>query len=374
MDGSGHLVHSMGMEMEAPTWPAITPAEAQAVLIQFPEAGTLRQLTWHSPRPFSSACMAETSNGDYLLKRHNQALRDAASLGEEHRFMAHLRANGLPVPQVLRSLDGQSTLFHDGYTYEVYCRSAGDDLYQDYQSWTPYLSLQHAYQSGVALAQLHDAAQDFAEPERGPHPLITSFTILPSADPIAATQHYIAERPAMTAYLQGKGWQNVLKSLLDQFGQGLSEKLALHPTLWTHNDWHPSNLLWNPDGSVATIFDFGLAARTSALQDIATAIERSAIPWLDLTQPADPQAALQLLRGYHSIRPLSAAEVDLILQLLPLVHIEFALSEIHYFIGLLNDEHQADAAWHDFLIGHAMWFATDDGAQFMDALKKDLPS
>ena len=63
--------------------------------------------------------------------------------------------------------------------------------------------------------------------------------------------------------------------------------------LWTHNDWHASNLLWSsrePHAEVASILDFGLSDRTSAVYDLATAIERNTIPWgwtfrLDATRP-----------------------------------------------------------------------------------------
>jgi hypothetical protein len=59
-----------------------------------------------------------------------------------------------------------------------------------------------------------------------------------------------------------------------------------------------------------------------------------------------------------------------VIALLPLVHIEFALSEVDYFIGILNDEAQAMIAWDDYLLGHAQWFLSDAGRAFLGALEQ----
>jgi len=48
---------------------------------------------------------------------------------------------------------------------------------------------------------------------------------------------------------------------------------------------HASNLLWSDAGDqaeVTAIIDFGLADRTNAVHDIAHAIERNIVEWLEL--------------------------------------------------------------------------------------------
>ena len=157
--------------------------------------------------------------------------------------------------------------------------------------------------------------------------------------------------------------------LLAAAGAGLPERLQDQPPLWTHNDWHPSNLLWTSDGAVRTVFDFGLSARTCALHDLATAIERTAVPWLQLNEPADVDAALAILAGYRTVLPLRRADIDTIVRLLPLVHIEFALSEVDYFAGILGDPDQATVAWETYLIGHAEWFLAPWGRDFLQQLE-----
>lgn len=370
MEGAPHLVHGMGIEMEAPVWPAITPDEAEAVLAHFPQAGRLIALSWHSPRPFSAATLVKADGGTFILKRHHWRLRSPAALAQEHGFMAHLRATGLRVPEVMTPEGCATSAIAQGeWTYELHRLSPGLDLYRDRPSWTGFLSPAHAHAAGAALARLHRAARNYGAASRGADPLIASFTILPAPDPLAAAQAYVAARPGLAGFLRDRAWPDALAGLFARFGGGLADKLAGQAPLWTHNDWHPSNLLWTPEGDVATVFDFGLATQTCALHDLATAIERSAIPWLDMQDGAaisgDGSAALALIAGYREVLPLSGADIDTLVDLLPLVHVEFALSEVDYFAGILKDEAQAALAWDGYLIGHANWFASPPGQAFL---------
>lgn len=365
---SGHLVHGMGTALEAPAWPAITRDEAAAVLARFPDAGRLIGLNWHSPRPFSAATLVETDRGVHFLKRHHQRLRTPDSLVSEHGFMRHVRAAGLSVPEVVPSADGATAIALGEWTYELHRVPPGLDLYRDRQSWTPFLTPGHAHEAGVALARLHRAAQGFEASARDDHQLVASFTILPAGDPLAAARSYVAARPALADWLKDKPWQQELAPLLDGLGAGLSGKLAGQSPLWTHGDWHPSNLLWSADDKISSIFDFGLATRTCALHDLAIAIERTAFCWLELGQDdalGDVDAAIAILGGYRTILPLDRAALEALTHLLPLVHVEFALSEIDYFAGILGDPDQAAVAWQDYLIGHARWFLSASGQEFL---------
>jgi len=368
-----HRVHGMGTGLEAPVWPAITAPEAEAILARFPGAGRLVGLRWHSPRPFSAATLLQTSRGEFLLKRHHQRLRSPASLAQEHGFIAHLRAAGLPVPEIMLSAERAGVIARGDWTYELHRKSPGIDLYRDRISWTPFLSHDHARAAGAALARLHLAARAFAAPARAPQPLVASLTILPAPDPLAAADAYVAARPAVGAWLADRPWRQALGRLFAALGEGLSRRLAGEPSLWTHNDWHPSNLLWTGDGEVCSIIDFGLATRTCALHDLATAIERTAFEWLRLGEGeddaiADPAAAIALLAGYRSVVPLGAEAIETVARLLPLVHVEFALSEIDYFAGIVAEPDHAALAWDGYLIGHAEWFLSARGRDFQARL------
>lgn len=374
---SDHLVHGMGKVLEPPAWPAINAGEAEAVLAHFPQAGRVIALPWHSPRPFSAAARVEAEGGTFILKRHHQTLRSVDGLTQEHRFMAHLRKGGVSVPEVMAQAGGDVGALGLGeWTYELHRASPGADLYRDRHSWTGFLSMDHARAAGHALARLHLAAQGYGASPRRADPLIASFTIVPAADWRGAAQAYIAARPALARYLRARDWQGELAWIFAQFGHGLCDRLAGQAALWTHNDWHPSNLLWSAQGEVATVFDFGLATQTCALHDLATAIERCAIPWLDLGNDApmegDVATALVLVQAYCEIAPLSTSDLVTLLDLLPLVHIEFAMSEVDYFAGILKDEAQASMAWDDYLIGHARWFGSDNGKSFLRQLREGM--
>lgn len=363
----------MGLAMEAPTWPAITADEAGAVLAHFSGMGRMTGLHWHSPRPFSAATLVHTTTGTFLLKRHHHRIRTVEGLAEEHAFIAHLAGAGVSVPEVMATADGATAVASGAWSYELHRAAPGVDLYRDSLSWTPFAARAHAHAAGVALATLHEAARGFAAPARRRQPLVASFTILPAADPIAAAEAYIAARPALAAFLNVKPWRRELGQLFESLGQGLAPLLADQMPLWTHNDWHPSNLLWASDGGVETVFDFGLADRTCAVHDIAIAIERTAVRWLELGQGTDdigdPAAALALLAGYATIAPLGRTDVAAIVRLLPLVHLEFALSEIEYFAAVVEDPASAALAWDEYLIGHAAWFQSAPGRDLLRAIE-----
>ncbi|NVN29217.1 phosphotransferase, partial [Endobacter medicaginis] len=149
------------------------------------------------------------------------------------------------------------------------------------------------------------------------------------------------------------------------------------PPLWTHGDWHVSNLLWTQAeaaggaGEVAAVLDFGLADRSCALFDLATAIERNAVAWLDLDSNAPiarPAIARALLDGYHALQPLDRPARRTLAALLPVVHVGFALSEIGYFHVLRGEPDSVALAFETFLLGHASWFDTPDGVSLLAAL------
>ncbi|MCD0246761.1 phosphotransferase [Xanthomonas melonis] len=370
-----HQVHGMSLELALPDWPALTVDETQRVLRQFALAHAGETVRWHSARPFSAAACVDTATGPVIVKRHHASVRNVAALREEHAFMAHLRWAGAPVVEVLHTADGQTALAQAQWVYEVQRVGAGCDLYRDALSWTPFTELAHAHAAGAALARLHHAAQGFGAPARSTTVLVANLRLFAQADPLQALQRALPARPFLASALHDSPWQRDLAAhLLPWHAKAwprLSSPGAL-PPLWTHGDWHASNLLWKRDAGhaeVSAIFDFGLSDRSSALFDLATAIERNLIPWLqlDLGARAQPELAQldALLDGYTLHRPLSAAQLQCLAALLPIVHADFALSEIEYFAGITRSRENVDIAYHRYLLGHADWFASADGQDLL---------
>ncbi|WP_427852160.1 phosphotransferase enzyme family protein [Stenotrophomonas acidaminiphila] len=370
MTACSHRVQGLNNDEVPADWPAIAPHEIAWLAGRFAQLRGATAAQWHSPRPLSAAALVETATGRVFVKRHHHSVRDAATLGEEHRFIAHLAAAGVPVVQVLRDHDGATAVEHDGWTYELHTPGNGEDLYRDAVSWTPLTNVAQARDAGRMLARLHQAATRYHAPQRGTHLLVARDDLIRSHDPIAALKADLDNRPGLARYLARIPWEEQLRGIVLPWHAGLAERLRDEPRLWAHNDWHVSNLLWQGD-TVSTVLDFGLASPTSALFDLATAIERNAVAWLELergAQAARIDIALALLDGYRQLLPLSAARMHLLADLLPVVHLDFALSEVEYFEGVTGSTANADVAWQPFLLGHAQWFGSTEGQALLAAL------
>jgi len=369
----GKMGHGMGTEPVEPDWAPLTEDEAERILRRYPGTGRCHRLAWHSPRPFSSAAIVETDAGPLFVKRSHRRIRDVAGLGEEHDFVAHLRRAGAPVSKLLADKTGATALADGDWIYEVQPLGAGEDLYRDALSWSPFQSTGHAYEAGRALAELHRAAAGYEAPPRRAATLVTSFTLMRSPDPLRAIAAYAAARPALAGYLGSRDWRAEIARSVLPFHRRLLPFIDRLAPLWTHNDWHASNLLWR-DGKVSAVLDFGLADRTCALHDLATAIERNIVRWLDLPSAradvVDYPALDALLDGYRALTPLAEWEIEALAALLPVVHVEFALNETDYFLGVLGALDRADLAYEAYLLGHADWFAGAQGQKLLAHLRK----
>ncbi|OZB69599.1 MAG: aminoglycoside phosphotransferase [Lysobacterales bacterium 13-68-4] len=369
-----HRVHGLAGDEIAPDWPALAEAELSGVLETIPAAGGLRRVLWHSPRPLSAAGLVETAQGGTaFVKRHHVSVRGAATLAEEHALLAHLKRHGLPVVEVLADRDGRTAIAHGDWTYEVHTVARGEDLYRDTMSWQPPDRLAHARTAGRMLARLHAASAGYPAAQRGTHILVARSELATAADPVATLKAQLPQRPALADYLARRDWPRDLERLFAPW-RASQPALARQPRLWTHGDWHVSNLCWSgadDTAEVTCVLDFGLAAANFALFDLATAIERNAVAWLELERGAQAvriDIALALLDGYRQLLPLSPTRVHLLADLLPVVQLDFALSEVEYFEGVTGSTANADVAWQPFLLGHAHWFGSAEGQALLAAL------
>jgi Ser/Thr protein kinase RdoA (MazF antagonist) len=387
--GPGLLVHGMGSELVAPDWAPLTDPEVREVLAAYPawrDAAPEAGVSWRSPRPMSAAALVRAGSREVFVKRHDPRVRTAAQLAAEHAFAAHLRARGVPVPAVLRTAAGATALTRAAGVYEVHERAPGTDLYRDAMSWTPYATPGHAFAAGQALARLHQAAAGFGRRARPPAVLTSSCAVITAADPVAAVARLAARRPGLGRYLAGRRWPDDLARHHLPVIRRAAALLAGLPPQWGHGDWHPSNLTWapagparppgGPDAGVAGVIDMGLANRTFAVHDLATALERATIGWLTLAgtgrAEADLDAVDALLGGYQSVRPLSGTERAALAELLPVVHLEYALSEVEYFTSVLRSPDGASLAYDTYLIGHTRWFAEPSGQALLGHLNRVL--
>jgi Ser/Thr protein kinase RdoA (MazF antagonist) len=251
----------------------------------------------------------------------------------------------------------------------------GLDLYEEALSWTPFRGVGHARAAGRAMARLHGAAEGYHAPARGSRLLVSSFSIFAGEElsPAERMDNYLRQRPRLREYAEGRDWRMDFDELfLPLYGQ-LEPWLPYLTPLWTHNDFHASNLMWSGDedkAEVCGIIDFGLADRTNAVHDLATAIERNMVEWLRVAGTDGGPALADLvhldhldalLAGYEELHPLSYDEARALAAMLPLVHCEFALSETDYFLSILNSEEKAYLAYEGYFLGHARWFESAEG-------------
>ena len=372
-----HRVHGMGTEPAEPDWPALTADEAADVLRAYPEAsGQDIELRWLSPRPLSAAAIVDVGGSEFFVKRHHASVRPVASLSEEHAFLRYLRSNGAPVVRVLADERGRTVLRRDVWNYEVHTVGAGHDLYRDAISWSPFAEAEHAYAAGEALARLHLAAAGFDAPHRAPAPLIAGFTVFAESDPLTAVEKYAAEHPAVAAELAERPeWRAELVRWHLPFHERLRPLPGRLEPSWVHGDFHASNLLWD-GGRVSSVIDFSLSDRAFAIHDLATAIERNSVEWIELDAKGPAavhvESARALIAGYRRVRDLSSAERVALPELLPLCHVDYALSEIDYFRGVTGSAENTELAYR-YLVDHTAWFAdTDEGSNLLDAIREEL--
>jgi len=379
----------MPRDLAEPGWLPLSDGELRDILGRRDPGGLGRHpvVTWRSPRPLSAAALVRHGDATVFVKRHHVSVRTPAQLAAEHAFAGHLRARAQPVPAVQRLAGGPgaegaggvgSVLRRGDFCYEVHQIADGIDVYRAAARWSPYASLGHAHAAGAALARLHLAAEGFDAPARPAAVLMNSCQVLGAPDPLAEAGALAAARPGLAAYLAGRRWPADFEEVLAPRIARAAPLLAALPPQWGHGDWHPSNLTWSsaaPDAQVAGIFDFGLANRTSAVHDLALALERAVVSWRDLpetgTATADLTAAAVILDGYQTVRPLSEAEAAALPVLLPVVHLEYALSEADYYTSAAVSPARADLAY-DYLIGHASWFGQPPGAALLAFLASHL--
>ena len=362
-------VHGLDGASAAPDWRPIDASDLRELSRGLARLKGARIL-WPSPRPFSAGALVESQAGRFFVKRHDPRVRDVSALHEEHAFAAHLARGGARIVEPLRGEAGESAFATRTGVFEVFGDAPGEDLYREAHSWTPVRNEEHARALGEALARFHLAAAGFDAPVRPPRPLLCGMEFSLGRNPGEALLVFCADRPAVADFLAREDlWAGVVAALSPWHERWRALGLEPEP-LWVHGDWHASNLFWQADGAgVASVIDLGLCNRACALLDLAIALERNSIEWLrEGGAIGRPELALAILRGYEAVKPLDVARRNALVALLPISHVETALSEVDYFFGVLGDRGRARLACPGFLVGHVEWFGAREGRDYLEAL------
>lgn len=384
-----NLGHGMGSDWENKDWLHITVPELHRLQSYYPCLQGSVKILWCSPRPFSSAVLIEvvqalastgqTNLHPYFIKRSHRSFRRAQDILQEHAVLQHLASKNIPVATLITSNCGQTALEVGDWTYEVYEKAAGFDLYVDQQSWTPFFYTEHAAKVGSLLAKLHTAMQDFPELHgRSTRYLVSNQQLLESENIVTAIQQRIDNSPELSRYFADKNLDAVFLERIFQTHRKIKHVLQQVTKIWTHNDLHASNLFWSTqsaDANITAVIDFGLSDRNSALYDLAITIERNFIDWLALEHTSQinvDEAGLSAFLQAYFAEIYPQQDFSILPELLKIVHLDFAFSELEYFVGITQNLKHADAAYYDWIVGHVNWFFTEQGQQFIQTFTRFL--
>ncbi len=225
----------------------------------------------------------------------------SAQILEEHRFLAELEAEEIPVCAARPFPDGSTLATIDGIRYAVFDRRGGrapDEL-------TP----ETARRLGMLVGRLHVVGARRPDADRLP---------LTSAAYLRADLDWLERRSVLPARLAGR-YSTAARAVADAYDR-LAEGV---PVLRLHGDLHLGNVL-ERDGQLR-LLDFDDSMIGPAVQDL----------WLALPGRAAEAAGLvaSLLEGYEAFRPFDRAEMRLIEPLR-------GLRMVHYAAWLAR-------RWHD---------------------------
>jgi Ser/Thr protein kinase RdoA (MazF antagonist) len=295
-DGAGDLIRLSPAD-------TVLAADATAVLhTGFGMAGRLDRLPGEADDNF----LLNTADGTRYVAKFAHPKSDPDVIDAQARVLRHIEAvaGGLPVPRVVPATDG---------SLWITAGSGRIVLVTSYLSGTPLRAVRTSAalrrELGRTLAVLGRALSEFGRPLTG-RPL-TGRPLLWDIAQLSQLRPLVAELPADAG-------RDLLADLLDRFATRTEPRLAALRTQLVHNDFNLDNILISADADgagagvgVAGILDFGDMTLTALANDVAIAACYQLSDDTDLVGPA-----LDLIGGYHARTPLTAAELDLLPELI----------------------------------------------------------
>ena len=356
-----HRVHGLSGDVHRAGLAAPGPRRDRSPCWTGYALGTVRGTPWRSPRPLSAAVVVETDAARVFVKRHHRGVRDSDTLAEEHRFMAHLRgARHSGAGRAGHPRRGRLAGHRGPGLRGPRRRHAGGTCIATPPPGRPWSgSIMRAPPAPCWLACT------------APPPGTTRRSAPPTSWSRATTccartipwPRWKASCPGARDWpptSPDRDWRGDLaRSILPR-----QQRLQAAPRAGnracgrTTTGTPPTCAGTRRRRRCRDVLDFGLASPTFALFDLATAIERNAVAWLELRarrrRRARGHGAGADRRLPRSARRSTPADLDVLAGLLPLVHLDFALSETEYFHAITaRHVRDADLAYDAFLLGHA---------------------
>ena len=266
------------------------------------ELGALIRERWKLPEPFRCELITRGMNDVYLVKsgatryaarvwRADMQTQDTVSW--ELEFLAHLRAQGVPVIVAVPDRSGALSFpveAPEGTRHVCLFEWAAGRQY----SANPTTAL--ARRIGATVAQLHIAGRSFRP--RSARPLDFADVQIRSKFPMLDRR--LDERPEDRAFYR-EASEAIAAELKDVYAQGV----ACGPI---HGDVHAKNIFVTDDGNFA-LLDFDTCGEAHLMHDAMSFIWAN--DYLSLN-PANagltPDLGVAFLAGYEEVRPLDAFE------------------------------------------------------------------
>lgn len=337
--------------------PTIAPEALERVLAAYPQLGAFEAIARNGLSINTPACLFTTSAGTYFAKRYDPAVWDTEALEAEHGVITRLTAAGYPTPRLHPNVRGETITRIDDQPYALFDQARGEDRYGEAPVFAPYGSLAEAEAAGAMLARFHRVFEGGPLPAPKPiRGLTVRFQLLRAASVEAGLAELLEEAPVLREFLRDRPEFPRLLERLEHQRVGLAPFLPHLPVGVVHGDFIKRNLFWAGD-RVSEVLDFDLWNVGPLAHDLALALLPTGFDWPALLAGGDAvngEAMRAMVRGYASVRPLTAAEREALPWLMESGRFEFYLSAAVTAIGR-NDPAQAESFWK-LLVGVYDWF------------------
>ncbi|MFO8065298.1 MAG: phosphotransferase enzyme family protein [Spirochaetota bacterium] len=357
----------------------VSNEELARVVARYPTVGRIEKRGGDKTGRRSAGLLFETETGGrYFLKKRIQSVHPKESVLWRHRVISHLVAKGFSTPAITENEAGE-TLTEDGEVqYELFEAAHGQDIYHDYESWTPFSRRDHARSAGEALARFHNELRDFSLADATPPgtspatPETARFDLGFAPDLPAAVERRISASPALSEFFSNIRWKEEISGLYLNFhGEARRYMAGVQPWV-THGQWQANNLFFEHD-RVASVVGFDLVDVAFRMYDLAAAVDKNAVLWTEIAA-GQPNAVRfdvieELLRGYCSLLPVSMVEAELLGAVLPIHHLDWALSGVEY--ALVHEASRERAQWYYnvYLRDHVRHYHTPSGQKILSFLR-----
>ena len=255
----------------------------------------------------------EVTQGDtrVALRLHRQGYRSDLELRSELAWMDEVAKGGLNVAAPIPAQNGALLLEIDGAQIDVLTWLTGRTMTETLGVTDPKDHAPSFYALGCEMARLHQISDAWTTPpdfERVHWDVDGLLGDAPVWDRFWANPELTkADRDRFKAF------RHEASARLVQIGRSLDYGLV-------HADLVPDNVLI--DGNTLRLLDFDDGGFGYRLFDVATALLKH------MSAPNYPHLQSSLIDGYHSIRPLDIAELDLFLALRAATYVGWNITRI----------------------------------------------